>query len=245
MCNGIGMFLSGADLRDAPDVKFDRHSEMNLSYAMATKFFDFKSWTKNKDGYNGLIYPKVDANPNKWTWQVQSWLLINDVLLDEHRLEDVLTGEMTKQNKDLHKIDFAFFNYGLHQQELWNTPNIGQKYFDHFVTRWLETRKTSPIPLVWASINEFCPSMNKRYPAAVFNRQVNMVKEANAYTRTKLRAQKVPFYDLAAPLRSLELCQVSADGFHVKMWVDFVRAQIMFNHLCDEQNNWRGESGFI
>jgi hypothetical protein len=238
------MFLSGADLREAPDVKFDRHSEMNLSYAMATKFFDFKSWKVNKDGYNGLIYPKVGTNPDHWTWQVQSWLLINDELLDDHRLEDVLTGKVAKENTDLRKVDFAFLNYGLHQQELWSIPPYGEKYYKHFVARWLNVRKTSPIPLVWTSFNEYCPSANKRIQAVRFGKQAQMVKEANQYTRTKLRAEKLPFYDLAAPLRSPELCELSADGFHVKMWVDFVRAQIMFNYLCDEKNVWRGEKGF-
>lgn len=68
-----------------------------------------------------------------------------------------------------------------------------------------------------------------------------MAHEGNYVTRQQLRQRHLPYYDSAAPLRSPQICDVSSDGVHVKMWVDLVRAQIMLNHLCDENNQWVGD----
>ncbi len=37
-------------------------------------------------------------------------------------------------------------------------------------------------------------------------------------------------------------CDHMADGVHVKMYVDIMRAKMLFNHLCDENMNWIGSS---
>jgi hypothetical protein len=60
-------------------------------------------------------------------------------------------------------------------------------------------------------------------------------------TRQTLRQMNISFYDSAAPLRTPQLCDISSDGVHVKMWVDLVRAQMLLNHLCDEDSNWVGD----
>ncbi len=59
--------------------------------------------------------------------------------------------------------------------------------------------------------------------------------------RKKLREMGLPLFDAAAPLRSPQVCNVSSDGVHVKMWVDLVRAKMLLNHLCDEDFNWVGD----
>jgi hypothetical protein len=71
--------------------------------------------------------------------------------------------------------------------------------------------------------------------------QVHMAHEGNYVTRKTLREKGLPYYDSAAPLRAPQICEVSSDGVHVKMWADLVRAKIMLNHLCDENNNWVGD----
>lgn len=70
--------------------------------------------------------------------------------------------------------------------------------------------------------------------------QVNMVEDANLYVREELSKRKLPYFDAASVLRTPLRCNVSADGVHVQMWVDIVRANILFNHLCDANNNWVG-----
>ena len=73
-----------------------------------------------------------------------------------------------------------------------------------------------------------------------------MSHEANYVTRKKLRYAGLPYYDSAMSMRSPEVCNLTADGFHVKMWVDLVRAQMLLNHLCDENHNWVGsEQRFV
>ena len=82
----------------------------------------------------------------------------------------------------------------------------------------------------------FTGSMNVR-------KQASMFEEINSYVRTQMRgtneSEKLPYFDAAEVLRSPSRCHVTADGLHVKMYVDLVRANILFNHLCDEDNNWR------
>lgn len=36
-------------------------------------------------------------------------------------------------------------------------------------------------------------------------------------------------------------CDYSADGLHVKMFVDNMRAKMLFNHICDHEFNWKGD----
>jgi hypothetical protein len=238
MCHGIGMFLGGMAIESAPDVKFDRVAADTFRSINATRIGSFRSWKLNGEHYNGLLYPEVQGDE---TWQVQAWTLRNGDFLKDHHLEDVLSGVLRAEEPRLRHVDIAFWSYGLHEQRRWNMPPYGEKYYNHFVEQWLRVRQQVPVPLVWTSINEQCVEMDpqKRAPGD-FKKQSEMIRQANAYTRKKLRELKLPYYDLAAPLRTPQICDISGDGLHVKVWVDLVRAQILLNHLCDENNNWVG-----
>lgn len=69
-----------------------------------------------------------------------------------------------------------------------------------------------------------------------------MVEEANKYVNKRLLKEKMPYWDAAAVLRTPTRCNVSDDGLHVKMFVDIMRAKMLFNHLCDADMNWRGST---
>lgn len=76
--------------------------------------------------------------------------------------------------------------------------------------------------------------------------QAQMVEDANFYVHQALYKDKLPYFDADSVLRSPQRCNVSGDGVHVQMWVDIVRAQIFFNHLCDADWNWIGsEDAFL
>merc|ERR1719223_495630 len=70
--------------------------------------------------------------------------------------------------------------------------------------------------------------------------QSEMMSEGNHYVHRQTRASGLPYFDAASVLRTPSLCDVSGDGLHLKMWVDMVRAKILFNHLCDDDMNWVG-----
>jgi hypothetical protein len=239
MCNGLGMLLQGYNVNQAPDTKFDKIAS---PFAYAAGVGSFKSWKLNRDQYNALLYPK-DGTANA-TWQVQGWILRNHEFLADNHLEDILSGKLIAEEPMLHNVSIAFWSYGLHEQELWRIPPFGQQYYDHFVTKWLKVRNEVNVPLIWTAINEHCAAHDptKKIMPGHFKLQSEMTRAANIYTRTKLREMKLPYYDFAAPLRTPQICQVSSDGVHVKMWVDLVRAQILLNHLCDENYNWVGSA---
>lgn len=70
--------------------------------------------------------------------------------------------------------------------------------------------------------------------------QERMVEEASAYLNRRFLHEQLPYWDAGAPLRSHQRKSLSADGVHVKMLVDIMRAKMLFNHLCDDDMNWRG-----
>ena len=249
MCVGLAMYLSGEKVEEGLDYKFDRKAEISNHFTNATKIGDFKSWTINKDNYNGLLFPKVDENhKTDWHWQVQIWELHANRYLHGHHVEDVLMNKMVHENPLLRPIDFAFWGHGLHDYGWWDSHPFGQRFFDTIVSQWIRVRDTVPTPVVWTSINPHCLALDplakrsffEKKPGG-FEKQTHMAEEGNYVTRKLLREQGLPYYDSAAPLRSPQICNVSSDGVHVKMWVDLVRAQIMLNHLCDENNNWVGD----
>ena len=69
-------------------------------------------------------------------------------------------------------------------------------------------------PCVWVA-------MNPQYRHGTkYDFQKEMVEEANYVTRQKLREAKLPYWDIAACMRSPQRANLTADGVHVKMWVD-------------------------
>eukprot|EP00597_Dinobryon_sp_UTEXLB2267_P004944 CAMPEP_0170062230 /NCGR_PEP_ID=MMETSP0019_2-20121128/3526_1 /TAXON_ID=98059 /ORGANISM="Dinobryon sp., Strain UTEXLB2267" /LENGTH=155 /DNA_ID=CAMNT_0010268309 /DNA_START=1716 /DNA_END=2183 /DNA_ORIENTATION=+ len=141
----------------------------------------------------------------------------------------------------LKKIDLAFWSHGLHDWGWWDSPPYGKRYYDTMVKQWITMRTQVPTPVVWVSMNNNCLELiqNSLMGSKKFV-QGAMVEEANWYVHKRLREEKLPYWDAASVLRSPQRCNVSGDGVHVKMFVDIVRANILFNKLCDENFNWIG-----
>jgi hypothetical protein len=273
---GVALFLSGERVETAPDVKFERRKyEKEEHWKYASVIGKFKSWKSNREGYNGLLFPHAhdtwdgkestestesteghssennhssnhSSNHSNYEWQVQVWHLdCNDLLLPN--IHSVLSNKVARENPHLRRIDFAFWEHGLHDQGWWNSPPYGENFFNSIVKQWIEVRSQVPTPVVWVSMNEMCvdtgmgmkpPSLGHDIPPQT---QADMVTEGNYVTAQKLRQMGLPLWDASRPLRSPDNCAVQGDGVHVKMWVDLVRAKMLFNHLCDEEFNWVGD----
>jgi len=241
---GLAMFLSGEKVEEGLDYKFDKKAEIHTHWTNATKIGSFKSWKFNKDNYNGLLFPKVENQSMHFEWQIQIWELHCNRYIHDN-LEKVFANKMIKENPLLHKIDFAFWSHGLHDYGWWDTPPYGKRFYEQMVMQWIRMRDRVPTPVVWVSINPHCVAKNPlpmgRNKPGAFALQAHMVEEANRLTSDNLRRLGLPYWDAGRPLRSPDLCKVTGDGVHVKMWVDLVRAQMLLNHLCDEDFNWVGD----
>jgi hypothetical protein len=77
------------------------------------------------------------------------------------------------------------------------------------------------------------------------DKQAVMVEEGNRVINQRLLQERLPYWDAAAALRTPSRCDQSADGVHVKMYVDLMRAKMLFNHLCDHNMNGRGGKSYI
>jgi hypothetical protein len=143
----------------------------------------------------------------------------------------------------LRKIDLGFWNHGLHDWGWWHTPPYGKRFYDHIVAQWLREREKAAFPTVWVAMNPNCKERTRgNIGIEQSDRQFNMVDKANKYTNEKLLQEKLPYFDSAAVLRTPTRCNHSADGVHVKMYVDIMRAKMLFNHLCDSDMNWRANA---
>ena len=231
------MILSDETVEDGLEIKFDHKAELTSHFTNATKIGAFKSWSINKDNYNGLLFPKVEHRKVDWHWQIQVWELHYNHYLHAYNWEknnviDILNNKMMIENPLLHKLDFAFWSHGLHDYGWWDTPPYGDRYYKHIVSQWIRFRKVVDTNIVWGA-------MNAQYrDGTKYDFQKAMVEEANYVTRKRLREAKLPYWDIAACMRSPQRANLTADGVHVKMWVDLVRAKMLLNHLCDEQYNW-------
>merc|ERR1740129_1123669 len=61
------------------------------------------------------------------------------------------------------------------------------------------------------------------------NKQPDAVRRANEKARVFLKRK--PFLDLARVVEK-DICNLSADGLHLKQWVDVIRAQILLQEIC-------------
>jgi len=245
----VGLFLQGQGVHDSPDSKFDKKSE--FIWNNCTKIPYFHSWgRKNRRGvndYNGYLFPKYEfaqSHPD-WNWQIQVWEIYCNEMIHTGALEDVLHNRMIRENNEtmkFRKIDLGFWNHGLHDWGWWDSPPYGKNYYSTMVSQWIAMRNHVPTPVVWVSLNNNCRSLidNIIVGSQKADTQVKMIEEANWYTHKRLRAEKLPYWDAASVLRSPQRCNVSGDGVHVKMFVDIVRANILFNKLCDENFDWIG-----
>lgn len=109
-----------------------------------------------------------------------------------------------------------------------------------------------PAPSVWVSMNPNCPSMVGKVGAVYSDldgpAQAYMIEDANHYLNIRFKKERLPYWDAGALLRigsgdagMEKRRKYSADGVHVRMYVDLMRAKLLFNHLCDEDMTWRGD----
>ena len=240
MCMGVAFFLSGKTPQNEDEISFDKKVEK-----------EGNGWTNSTKIENGYILPtQTDAAKNDWKWQVQVWELHSNSLIRDGRVEDVLSNRMPKKmpNSGLHDIDFALWAHGINDYGWFNTPPYGEKFFEQMTGQWLRIRLKMPVPSVWVSMNNNCKEiytadalyMGPWIDDAKKEQGFHMIEDSNYFVHKKLTEQGIPYFDAAAPIRSPQRCNVSYNGLHVKMWVDIVRAKILFNHLCDADMNWVG-----
>lgn len=245
---GVKLLLEGVLLKNAPDHKFDHNDNLNT---VATQIAPFALWGKNNvppHNGNGFIIPKQD-NANKEPWQIQIWSLFRNEFINDNHLDNVLSksSPLLKENKLLKPIDLAFVSWGLHDWGWWDKVPYGENYYKSIVSKWLNFyRDENYIQSVWVSMNSECVSLlDSSVLGDRKNLQVDMVEEANKYLNERLMNDQIPYWDAAEVLKTSNRCSISSDGLHVKQWVDVMRAKILFNHLCDENMNWRGSSNIF
>ena len=252
LCVALHFLLSGrAELHNSPDEKFDRKSEEY--WIGATKISNVKRFNERgigKDGgYEAMIFPNSkDAKQKGWDWQIQIWEQYASSFLPN--MLDVLKNQMMELNNgsiNIRKLDFAIWQYGLHDWGSFSEPPHGKRFFNFIFVKYLEALKDIPTtPHVWMSMNPNCGDK-----IAVENPHIKdqpkMVEDTNRYILDYTRNNSVPYFDSAAPFRldvagNFRRCDISGDGVHSKMWVDIMRAKILLNHLCDDDMNWVGNT---
>jgi hypothetical protein len=241
LCVGVVYFLMGVfSLESASEDKFDGHHDMGDH---GTKIEDFDFWMHNVPGhnFNGYIFPRVNESEALGIkWQVQMWNLFTGQFLENGQMEDVLSNKLVTTGRGLKPIDLAFFHIGLHDWGWWYEGNVGLKFYDTMVQNKL-FKKSYTVPSVWTSMNPEClDKLSGSITGGRREEQQEMVDIANAYTNERLLREKLPYFDFGAPLRSADRCDKSADGVHVKMYVNIMAAKMLFNHLCDSRGEWRG-----
>lgn len=223
-------------MSDAPNEKYDEQDlDKNGTYIP-----DMPFWSKNVPfpNHNGCIFPQPEiAKRNNIKWQIQIWSLYSNTYL-LNQVDFILNNSMSKGWRKLHDIDLAFWSHGLHDYGWFNTPPYARKYYDQVLKKWLDVRLKYAVPSVWIPMNNECDD-RLEYRLSKQKDQHRIVEECNTYTNHKALKHKFPYWDAAAVLRSPERCNISADGVQVKMFVDIMRAKMLFNHLCDEEMNWR------
>jgi hypothetical protein len=235
---GVAFFLLGQKLEDSPSYKFDNKGDLTVN---GTRIPNFDSWKHNVPGhnYNGYVFPQPEvAAKEGYQWQVQIWNLFR-IEFQAGQANQVLNNEMVSKFAPLRPIDLAFYSYGLHDYGWFNEQPHGEKFYGQMIRRWKEIRMKASVPSVWVSMNSECRRLIK-YSLSNMDLQAFMVEEVNWYLNQQLLKEKLPYWDATAVLRSPQRCNVSDDGVHVKMFVDIMRAKMLFNHLCDSDMNWRG-----
>jgi len=100
------------------------------------------------------------------------------------------------------------------------------------------------VPNAWVSMNTEC---KEKVNSPIVPNQAEMANEVNQLLGEVMATDRLPYMDADLVLRSPDLCQnVTGDGLHVNMWVDQVRASLLFNFLCNAKNEWVGnEAAFL
>lgn len=226
---------------DAPQMtkqgKFDHHA-MDM---YGTRIDDVPWWQHNVPAfnYNGYIYPQpFNTSFASHTWQLQLWNFFGRIYSKSPQVDDVLTNRMVNASQGIRPIDFMLWGVGLHDYGFFINPPRGENFLQNIIGRYyIKRRAIMKYPVVWVPMNKNCPRLlGAKY---VKRDQHGMVDEANYYANRYFSQNKFPYWDADAVLRHTLTCVLSADGVHVQMYVDNMRAKMLFNHLCDEEWNWR------
>lgn len=261
LCMGLAMFLFGTSKYELPREKLEKRAHrdyLNISIiSVANKQIP-------EEHGRAIIIPSLDTPYDKVgnSWQIQIWDMAHVISL-ERFIPPVLNNSYLttatiekikgKQIRKVQKIDLAIWNLGLHNSaNVWDHPSQaigkrGERYYDNFVKNWIKFRAMAQFPTVYMSMNNQPRNFTLPHlkPEECY-RQQQRVEDANRYMHTRLRSEKLPYYDASSVLRSPQREQLNADLSHVQMWVDNVRANILLNHLCDEDGHWIGsEQSFV
>ena len=149
------------------------------------------------------------------------------------------------ENPLLKKIDLAFWSHGLHDWGWWHTPPYGERYYKTIVQHWQKLYfQKGAVPSVFVSMNNECRDKLSGDMLGAERKfvQYDMTEDAIYYMNVKMREEKLrPYWDATSVLRTPNRCDQSADGVHVKSYVDIMRAKMLFSYLCDENMNWRSD----
>ena len=233
----VDLLLGKYDTKDTLRTgKFDYHHMDDDG----TIIDDVSWWEKNvpPHNHNGYIYPKPFNNTYKeHHWQLQMWSLFRLEFIHK-QAKDVMFNKMINKTQDIRPIDFLMFNFGLHDWGyFYQKPDRGLHYYDMIKGQYMEVRIEIQIPNIWISMNTNCAQ--KLSSDIRKMDQHGMVEDANKYINQRFLDGKIPYFDADAVLRTNHSCMHSDDGVHVHMYVDMMRAKMLFNHLCDSNWNWK------
>lgn len=236
ICQAVVSLLLGKNY--SGETKFD-YNDMDVD---GTIIPDFPFWSKNvpPHNHNGYIFPKPFNNSYaSHKWQVQMWSLFRREFMQGGQARDVISHRMVNEKLDIRKIDFLLWNHGLHDWGWFDKPPRGAKFYENiFRNDYLRHLSLAKMPTLWVSMNKNC--LKKLRVDDSKRDQHGMVDDANLFMNAKLLEEKIPYWDANAVLRTNpeSVCEHSGDGVHVKMYVDEMRAKMLFNHLCDHHWVW-------
>lgn len=239
-CAGFGMFMYGFDENDPDTTDYINNREYYMSHFLKNK----------RDKHDQLIFSLPEPSIrdyNDFDWQVIMYStnaaneedrilqMAHEIMNNEYQQHIITEGT----NDVLRKHDFVLYQYGLHFKQFFNTTPYGEKFFDHFVQPWIDSRTSNSVPSVWTAMNGECrPLIDPRWRDS---NQPDIVEEANYYVRKELARRNLPYFDTNIMLQSSQRCDISRDGLHVKMWSEIIRSRMLLNYLCDDDWNWVGD----
>jgi hypothetical protein len=234
----VAAFLQGETLDTALGEKLEHTHKIENN---GTVIPDFSTWPFDSTPNNGYIFPQEKIGKRLgYKWQIQYWAVYRKKTFQEQGL-DILRNEMPRAWASLKPIAMAFWSHGIHDYGWYNSLPYGEHYYDRIFGPWLNLMPNFTVPCVWTSLNNMCQVKAKQNPGkGVRPELVEIIDEVNRFMNKKLLERKVPYWDASSVLRCPERCDVSDDGMHVKMYVDIMRAKMLFNHLCDSNMRWRG-----
>lgn len=245
LCNGLVYILYDMTIEDE---FVDPTLNHNLFDYVSGDMFENVDKVMFPDTYRAVAPKKFIQEFNDYTWQVQIWNIFNQTLTNRH-IHEMFENKYLNANKlpsavnitKLKPIDFALWNNGFHDIKQFSTEPYGENFYNFFVKQYIALKDTAKYPVVWTSMNTECME-KKRFYASQYQYQVKLVDEANYYTHKRMKEERLPYFDATSVLRTTEeqKCIASHDGVHVNIWVAITTAQMLLNHLCDEDNNWVG-----